>query len=71
MNAGKIILGAVAIIIGLLLLPLMAGFVEAGKNNTSTKAIAGLPSVLDLIVYGFTFGLVGIGVGMIYMGFKK
>jgi hypothetical protein len=34
-------------------------------------AVAGLTSVIDLILYGFTFGLVGLGVGLIWIGFKK
>jgi len=71
MKAGiEIIVGAIAIIIGLVLLPLVAGFIATAKANTSVLAIPGLTAVLDLIAYGFCFGLVGLGVGMIYMGFK-
>jgi thiol:disulfide interchange protein len=66
----KIIMGAISIIIGLVLLPLMAGFVSEAKDNASIASIAGLTSVINLIMYGFTFGLVGLGVGLIYIGFK-
>jgi len=71
MEIAKIIGGAIAIIIGLVLLPVTALFIAKAKANTSVAAINGLTSVLDLIGYGFGFGLVGIGVGMIYMGFKN
>ena len=64
-------MGAVSIAIGLIMLPLVATFVLNAKANNSTAAIGGLTSILDIIVYGFAFGLVGIGVGMIYLGFKK
>ena len=67
----KIIMGAISIVIGLVLLPLAAGFGASAKSDTNVTAITGLSSVIDLILYGFTFGLVGIGVGMIYLGFKK
>ena len=67
----KIIIGAISIIIGLVLLPLMAGFVKDAKDDTNVSAVTGLTSVLDLILYGFTFGLVGLGIGLIYLGFKQ
>ena len=70
MDATKIIIGAIAIIIGLVMLPLVALFVTQAKANTSVASISGITSVLDIILYGFTFGLVGIGVGMIFLGFK-
>ena len=67
----KIIMGAISIIIGLILLPLVAGFIEDAQGETSVTNITGLSSVLDLVAYGFTFGLVGLGVGLIYLGFRK
>ena len=66
----KIIMGAISIIIGLVLLPVMAGFSATAKANGSVSAVSGLTSVLDLVMYGFTFGLVGLGIGLIYIGFK-
>lgn len=66
----KIIMGAISIIIGLVLLPLMAGFVSDSKTDANVTEVAGLSSVLDLILYSFTFGLVGLGIGLIYLGFK-
>jgi len=67
----KIIIGAISIIIGLVMLPLMASFVATAKADANVSAISGLTSVLDLVAYGFTFGLVGLGIGLIYIGFKK
>lgn len=67
----KIIMGAISIIIGLVLLPIMAGFVLVAQTNGTIAGIPGLVSVLDLIIYGFAFGLVGLGVGLIYLGFKQ
>lgn len=67
----RVIIGAISIIIGLVLLPLVAGFIETAAADTSVSNVSGLTSLLDLIAYGFTFGLVGIGIGMIYLGFKK
>lgn len=79
MNAIKIILGAVSIILGIALLPVVAGFINsAGKNwngtawvdDTNVTGIAGLTSLLNLVGYGFAFGLVGLGIGIIAWGFK-
>jgi len=67
----KIIMGAISIVIGLVLLPLMAGFTNTAKNDTNVSGVSGLTSVIDLILYGFTFGLVGLGIGLIYIGFTK
>ena len=70
MDGVKIILGAISIVIGLVLLPLVAGFIEDAQAETSVSNISGLTSVLELIAYAFTFGLVGVGIGMIAFGFK-
>jgi len=67
----RVIMGAISIVIGLVLLPLVATFKESAEGETAVSNVSGLTSVLDLILYGFTFGLVGIGIGMIYLGFKK
>lgn len=76
-----VVMGGISIIIGLVLLPVIAGFVESdailqdgtgnASNNSAVENISGLTSLLDLVLYGFSFGLVGIGIGMIYLGFKK
>jgi len=67
----RVIMGAISIVIGLVLLPLVGTFKESAEAETAVSNVSGLTSVLDLIMYGFTFGLVGIGIGMIYLGFKK
>ena len=66
----KIIMGAISIIIGLVLLPVMASFTKTAKTNTNISSVSGLSSLIDLILYGFTFGLVGLGIGLIYIGIK-
>jgi len=66
----RIIMGAISIIIGLVLLPVMASFTNTAKTDSNVSAVAGLTSVIDLILYGFTFGLVGLGVGLIVLGIK-
>ena len=78
MEVTKVITGGILIILGLVLLPVVAVFIAHAKHNqsltgyvNSSRPNAGLSgSILDLVGYGFAFGLVGIGVGMIYMGFK-
>jgi hypothetical protein len=70
MDATKIVIGAISIIIGLVLLPVMAGFTFLAKSDANVSSVTGLSSVIDLILYGFTFGLVGLGVGLIWIGFK-
>jgi hypothetical protein len=84
MDATKIILGGIAIIIGLVLLPVIASFVYGASHefnrtalphhyidNTDVTGVAGLTSLLNLVLYGFAFGLVGLGVGLIWIGFKQ
>jgi len=71
MNPDMIIKGAITIVIGLVLLPLVALFIANSKANDSVTAISGLTSVLDLVGYGFGFGLVGLGIGMVTWGFKE
>lgn len=80
MDATKIITGAISIIIGFVLLPVMALFVTHASQqinstgqyveNTNVTGIPGLTSLLNLVMYGFAFGLVGVGIGMIYIGYK-
>jgi hypothetical protein len=70
MDAAKIVIGAISIIIGLVLLPVMAVFTATAKADPNVSAVSGLSSLLDLVLYGFTFGLVGLGVGLIWIGFK-
>ena len=80
-DGGKVIMGAISIIIGLVMLPLIAVFRESDlimggsdgnwSNNSAVENVSGLTSLLDLILYGFGFGIVALGIGMIYLGFKK
>ena len=71
MDATRVIYGAIAIVVGLVLLPLVGQFITVAKSDTDVTNVSGISAVLDLIMYGFAFGLVGLGVGMIAWGFKK
>lgn len=66
----KIIMGAISILIGLILLPVVAGFILVAQTNDTIVNTTGVSTILDLVAYGFAFGLVGLGVGLIYLGFK-
>jgi len=76
----KIVMGAISIIIGVVLLPVLASFKYGASHyqnstgvwheDTNVTGISGLTSMIDLVMYGFTFGLVGLGIGLIYIGFK-
>jgi len=78
------ITGAVLIVIGLVLLPIIASFQHSvvyhmdltkhGGNWTATEDvqnISGLASLTNLVVYGFCFALVGLGVSLIYVAYKR
>ena len=81
LNTQMVIYGAISIIIGLVMLPIIASFRESDaimggtdgnwSNNSAVENVSGLTSLLDLILYGFGFGLVGLGIGMIYLGLKR
>jgi len=80
LDGTKVIMGAISLIMGLVMLPIIAVFRESDaimgssdgnwSNSSSIENVSGLTSLLDLILYGFSFGLVGLGIGMIYIGFK-
>lgn len=67
----EMIIGFVAIVIGVILLPLLAGFIATAKADANVTAIAGLSNILDIVAYGFAFGLVALGVAVMYIGFKR
>ena len=81
LDSKLVIYGAIRLILGLVMLPVIATFRESDaimgssdgnwSNNSAIENVSGLTSLLDLILYGFTFGLVGIGIGMIYLGLKR
>jgi len=80
LDGTKVIMGAISLIMGLVMLPIIAVFRESDpimgssdgnwSNDSAIENVSGLTSLLDLILYGFSFGLVGLGIGMIYIGFK-
>jgi hypothetical protein len=72
MDIKEILTGAVAILIGLILFPVLVAFTRTARLNQSVnETIAGDDAVINLIAFGFAFGLVGVGISMIYLGFKK
>jgi hypothetical protein len=71
MDADFIIYGGISLIIGLILIPVMANFSWEAQNNSSVRAISGLSNVVPLVMYGFAFCLVGVGIGLIVIGLKK
>ena len=81
LNTNLVIYGGISIIIGLIMLPVIGTFTEPDaimgssdgnwSNSSAVENVSGLTSLIDLIMYGFTFGLVGLGIGMVYMGLKK
>ena len=83
-NINLFVTGAVLIIIGVVLLPVIASFQHSvvyhmdttkhGGNWTKTEDIqniSGLADLTNLVVYGFTFALVGLGVSLIYVAYKR
>lgn len=75
-------MGGVSIILGLVLLPVIGAFTYDATHivdttnfsnstvDTNVTGVAGLSALINLVMYGFAFGLVGLGVGLIYIGFK-
>lgn len=81
MNVKTMITGFVSIVIGLVLLPVMAWTKTQAVYNynasdvmnvpdPNVSAIAGLSSIMDLVLYGFSFGLIGVGIALIWKGYK-
>jgi hypothetical protein len=83
MEIKKIILGALAVLIGVVLIPSVSWMLYEAKNNwnlTSWNGTAWVDDpayrpdpnmnavnpVLDLILYGFCFSLVGVGIGLMW-----
>ena len=71
MDPKTIIIGAVALLVGVILLPVVGNFVGLAKSNDTMVNISGMTAVLNLVAYGFTFGLVGVGIGMLIIGFRS
>jgi len=65
------IVGFVAIVIGVLLIPLLAGFLATAKADTNVTSIAGLVNLIDIIAYLFVFAIIAVGIGLMVIGFRK
>ena len=63
-----IILSVIGLLFGFFLLPILAHRANKVKNNTSIGLIPGLTDILDMPIYGVTFGLTIFGVGTIFIG---
>lgn len=88
METTKLVMGFLAIVIGLSLLPVVAGMLNEAKNDWNLTSwngtawvsdpayredpdMAVVNPVVNLILYGFCFSLVGVGIGMIYVSVRN
>lgn len=60
-KVGKFIEGAIELIIGLILLPVVTGFIVFAQSDANTSSITGMTLLLSIIGYAFAFGLIGVG----------
>lgn len=67
----EVIRGAIVIAIGAVLLPIVALFLSDAAANGSVASFAGVPAIVTLIMYGFAFGLVFVGLGMVIKAARK
>ena len=50
------------IIIGIILLPILAGFIVYAQSDNNTSSFAGMALLITLVGYAFAFGLIGAGI---------
>jgi len=70
MEAVKLIGTAVAMLIGLILVPVVAGATAIATANTSVLAISGLKSIIELVPYIYVFVIIGAGLLTMYSFYK-
>jgi len=80
MEAVKLIGTAVAMLIGLILLPVVAhathiattdgGLVKDGVNATPVQNISGLVAIINLVPYIYVFVIIGAGLLTMYAFYK-
>lgn len=70
MEAVKLIGTAVAMLIGLILTPVVAGATETATADTSVANISGLVEVIELVPYIYVFVIIGAGLLTMYHFYK-
>lgn len=70
MEAINIIGTAVAMLIGLILTPIVAGATEIATDNASVQAISGLKEIIELVPYIYVFVIIGAGLLTMYKFYK-
>jgi hypothetical protein len=88
MDIKKMIMGALAVVIGVILVPVISWMIYEAKNDwnltqwngsawVSDPAYREDPNmstvnpILDLVLYGFCFALVGVGIGMMWLSMHE
>lgn len=57
----KFIDGAIEVIIGIILLPIVTGFIVYAQSDNNTSSLTGMTLLLTIIGYAFAFGIIGAG----------
>jgi len=70
MDTEKTLTGFLALIIGLVLIPIVAYFSSNPHNNSSVNKISGMSTITQIVAYLFAFGLIFIGIKTIISGRK-
>jgi len=60
-KSSKFIDGAIEVIIGIILLPIVTGFIVYAQSDNNTSSLTGMTLLLTIIGYAFAFGLIGVG----------
>lgn len=71
MNAIELIGTAVAMLIGLILTPIVAGATETAIQDANVTKITGLKEVLTLVPYIYVFVIIGAGLLTMYKFYNK
>ena len=70
MEAVKLIGTAVAMLIGLILTPIVAGATETATSDTAVTNISGLKEIIQLVPYIYVFVIIGAGLLTMYKFYK-
>ena len=70
MEAMQLIGTAVAMLIGLILTPVVAGATHVATTESSVTNISGLKEVIELVPYIYVFVIIGAGLLTMYKFYK-
>jgi len=70
MEAVKLIGTAVAMLIGLILLPVVAHATTIATADANVSSISGLTSIINLVPYIYVFVIIGAGLLTMYSFYK-